>query len=823
MSLRVTEQNLNGATVPISSYDSTKINLGSLMMQSTGHNPEDNFVGPIPVAITRPMEESTPIAMMFPCVLNISSTIDWIFLTENSTGATATRRVFLYEYNRVTGAYNRNGLITATFPATSTTTRGFRAMRYLHTTGTVEVAGPVSVYSTGTVTVAVAGTVTHSSTGFLPDHVGLMIGFGTTDVTKVNCWYPIISNTSTSILVVSGVTSAFAAGTAFVIASCVVTGTGTQFVTEGIAAGANSVSAAGLTSGLGPRIGFGSTDPNQITQWYQIGRISSDTSINLVTSPGVIAPGTPYVIEELRFVWTMTHATTTSGGLFLLKGVGFMDFTTAGNTFPTIATTTNNQRGVYWLCDAGAGAVTNTAANGCAVEAETDKQTHWAYVLNGTNTTNAIIYKYNLRATGTVVSGKMQLTGASSIIVTGIQAVTGTIPNASVNNGIIATLLHGPGANNPYFYFVTGTRLYCVDVSLITAGSTTFIDTTEARQEIPPGGIITFPASGAMMNVQNIDTIDRLIITTYASGAGHRQYVTKYPDGSSTYNVPFDHVFGIDDKQQDQSYLSSRGVVHFNTASQILSCDVGSNGIVHMVKNGTSAAFNQMYTLPFGAHATYAYNTAPANHQRIITPSIATSGCIKFDQVIVINEKYLGSKELRLSTEPFRVYYRTSDITTDSISSWNLLQSDGDLSSVAPASTIQFMFEFYTIGMTCLPARLFKVIVTYEDGATDSHYQLSSGLSDITAKTFTWRFSHPFGGTVPTLEVLLFNTETGASLSGDTTLTTSNGTWSKSINGGSSWVAYDTDDKINDNTYIRYTSTSSSTDDIRVRAVLNQY
>lgn len=866
------------------------------MVQRTGRNPEDNFAGPMPVSIARPMEESTPLPMMFPHVLNISDTIDWVFLTENATGATATRRVFLYEYNKVTGTYNRNGMITATFPVTSTTTKGFRALRYLHTTGTVAVAAPASVYSTGTVTVAVAGTVTHSATGFLPAHVGLMIGFGTTDVTKVNCWYPIISNTSTSVLVVSGVSSAFAAGTAFVIASCVVTGTNTQFVTEGIAAGANAISAAGLSSGLGARIGFGNTDPNQITQWYQIGRLTSDTSINLVTSPGIIAAGTPYVIEELRFVWTVTHSTATSGGLFLLKGAGFLDFTTAGNTFPFIASNINNQRGVYKLRDAAT--VTNTIAIGCAVEPEINKLTHFAYVLNSTTAANIQIYKYNLRSqdataagyvdllaasyytTGTVTVSLGVVTGSgttftaamvgkqigfgfttpsnistwytiasyssgtsitltdltydfagtdyvinlSNIIITSTltSAITGNLSANSVNNGIVATLKHGPHVDIPCFYFVSLSRLYSAPLKNIGAGSTSWASTAYGRQEIPPGGVATFPASGAMQNVQYIELIDRLVITTYASGGAHRQYVTRYPDGTSLNNVPFDHIFGVDDKQQDQSLSSSFAAIHFNTGSQVLSLDASSNGVVHIIKGNTAATLNQMYALPFAAHWTYAYTTSPANHQRIITPSISTAGCVKFDQVLVVDEEYIGAGELRMSPEAFRVYYRTADITTDAISSWTLLGYDGDLSSVAPAEAIQFMFEFYIIGMTCLPARLFKVIVTYEDGSTDSHYQLSAGLSDVTAKTFTWRFSIPFGSTVPTLKAQLFNAETGASLTSDTTLTTANGTWSKSIDGGSNWIAYNSDDKANDITYIRYTSTSGTTDGVRVRALLTQ-
>lgn len=810
MSLRATEHIFTGATTPIASYDSTKTSLGTLMVQKSGLDPQDNFVGPLPVAITRPMEESTPVAMMFPHAITYSSTTDWVFMLENSV--TAAKRIFLYEYDKVNSIYTRNGFITATTPYATNVNRGFRALRYLHTTGTVAVGAPVSYYSAGTsVALAVTGVVTGVGTTFTVAMVGMMIGFGSTNVAQINCWYPITTFTSTTSITVSGASSAIAASANYVIATCTVTGTSTTFVTDRIAAGTASTSVAG---GGGPRIGFGSTDPTQITNWYQIGFITSNTSINLTTSPGVIPAGTSYVIEELCFAITLTNTTTTNGGLFLLRGASHLDFTTAGTTFPAIASSVNNQRGVYWLADAGT--VTNTAANGLAVADEVDKQTHYAYVLDGTNTTNAKFYRYNLRANDTVAAGKMTLAG-SNIVVTGTQAVTGTIPNASVNNGTIATLGHGPGSGSSYIYFVTLTRLYCAAVSGLTSGSTTFITAANARQEIPPGGITTFPATGNMMNVQYMPSIDKLLITTYAANAAYRQYVTRYP---ATDTTPFDHVWGVDDKQQDQSLLSSQGVVHFNTGSQILSADV-NNGVVHVSRNGATAALNQLYALPFGAHATYAYSVSPANHQRVITPSMATAGCVKFDQVLVTEDRYLGNGELKLSPESFRVYYRTSDISTDATSSWNLVGDDGDLSSVAPANAIQFMFEFYTIGHICVPARILRTVVTYQDGSTDSHYQLSTVHSDISNERFAWRFCCPFGGTVPTLKVELFNAASGASLLTDTTVASANGTWEKSIDNGSSWIAYNTTDKTNDITYIRYTPTSL-TDGISVRAVLTQ-
>ncbi len=50
--------------------------------------------------------------------------------------------------------------------------------------------------------------------------------------------------------------------------------------------------------------------------------------------------------------------------------------------------------------------------------------------------------------------------------------------------------------------------------------------------------------------------------------------------------------------------------------------------------------------------------------------------------------------------------------------------------------------------------------------------------------------------------------------------TSSTGTWEKSTN-GTSWGSYNTTDKGNDTTYIRYTPASLG-DNIKVRAVLTQ-
>jgi hypothetical protein len=195
----------------VDSYDSTKLGLGNLMTQFAGSG-EAAYAGPLPLAVARPMEQSTTIASVFPWAMqwqnDTTAEIDWVFLADNATAA-ATRRLNMYLFNRRTATWTWQGFITITFPtATNYTIRGFRMTYDLITNGTVAVSGTA---------------VTGSST--------------TWSASK----------------------------------ACV-----------------------------GNRIGFGSTDPTQISTWYIISAIGSDTSITLAATAGTISAGTAYVIEDLR-------------------------------------------------------------------------------------------------------------------------------------------------------------------------------------------------------------------------------------------------------------------------------------------------------------------------------------------------------------------------------------------------------------------------------------------------------------------------------------------------------------------------------------------
>jgi hypothetical protein len=262
---------------------------------------------------------------------------------------------------------------------------------------------------------------------------------------------------------------------------------------------------------------------------------------------------------------------------------------------------------------------------------------------------------------------------------------------------------------------------------------------------------------------------------------------------------------------------NSYTIPHFNSTSQVTSV-WSENGIAHIVKHGTTTALSQLYAIPLSAHWTY----ASSSNQRVITPVIYTPNCYQYRTLAVSSEPSINSGEFSISTDPYRVYYRIGGMESNT-GEWTLLDHDYDLRGVTPSPKIQFMFEFSAISTFSFPARIMGLAVIYDDESTytDSHYQPSAGLSSATNKQFVWRFSVAFGGTVPTLRVRLYNAVTNDLLVDDYTTSTNSGTWEKSTNTGGVWGAYNTTDKANETTYIRYTPASLG-DNLRVRAVLTQ-
>jgi hypothetical protein len=601
------------------------------------------------------------------------------------------------------------------------------------------------------------------------------------------------------------------------VSGTAVTGSGTAWTTARYA--------------VGGRIGFGSTDPTQITTWYHISAIGSNTSITLIENAGTIGSGT-FVIEELRIYTANTNTTLTNGGLFVAKGVSYDDFATGGTTIAA-AVSTDNQKAVYWLSDAAT--VLNTVACGIAIDSTQSDTSHFIWVLNADAGTTARIYKYDARVALAGLSAGQS--SSAFVFRTGTAATTGTIASVNGQNGIIVTASHGPGSGAKSMYWVTTTRIYRSLETSITNAGTGFL--TDSLAETPTGGTNTFAASNLMHQIFYDSVIDRFIVLS--NTVLFRQYVTAY--SSSTTNK-LDHVFLINTNQVDSSLSwANRPKIPSMISNPFLGAS--SDGIIYLSRIGTGSTTSGLYIFPLSAHWDYASGSSSDNQQRLITPSIDTTGCQKFYRVYTNHVEYTGSQTstaksllpnpnkvpvvlenphikdsvLGLQNEPFKKYYRTSGISDDS-GGWTAIDDTGDLTAATPSSEIQFMFEFKTIGNICLMSKIFGVFVVFEDDETDSHYEPSVNKSNINSKIFAWRFSKAFGSTVPELIVRIHDI-TGSVVAADRTTISAYGTFEKSTD-GTNWVAYNTTDKGNETTFVRYT-VSGTINNIKTRAILQQY
>lgn len=697
-----------------SAYDYTKWNLGRGIIYNNGASAIDKYIAPH-FDVLRPMEASTAFAGLFSYAVNFSSTYDYVFSLENSTGATATRRVHMYTINKKTGASSWNGFITMTYlTATAHTARDFKIDHKVETTGTVSASG----------------------------------------------------------------TS--------------VTGSSTLFATNKVA--------------IGARIGFGSTDPAQISTWYRITVRTSDTALTLATSAGTVTAGTAYVIEEYRPVVLNTNATTTNGGIHYGKGITPEDFTSGGTTI-AVALSTDDQKAMYWLKDAAT--QTNIVGAGMALDfASATATSLGTYVVDLVSAGNYKYYKYNIRAELTVGTGASV---SAWLLATGNNPFTGT--GSQNSNLCIATTSHGTGSGIKSLYLTTTTRVYRVPVTQITTTSTTVHSSpSDNITEVPPGGTSTYTATSVLSTIEYLTDADAFIIgTTHATSVF--SYVTQYVSSGTQFN----NAFGRDYKFWDQSAKDNGHPSMFsNSLTAFAYHDSGDSNLVYATKQGATALLNQIYVMAFGADSTY----ASTNEGYVISPEISTTNVQKYYRAFANHLGTLGTGTLKKSTESFDLYVRTTNITTDATSGWNLVDEANDISSYAGASSIQFKIQFKTIGESCLPARLLGVNLSYEDNTTDSHYSLSVEKSSVSSKIFAWWFDTAFGGTVPTLRVSLYDADTGGLLLTDTTTTSASGTFEKTTD-GTSWTAYNTTDRANSTTWIRYTP-SSLADNIKVEAYLQQ-
>jgi len=561
------------------------------------------------------------------------------------------------------------------------------------------------------------------------------------------------------------------------VSGTAVTGLGTTFQSSRIATGA--------------RIGFGTTDATQVTTWYEISTITNDGSITLSTSAGTIPAGTSYVIEELRVFCThLRSATFNAAGLIVVKGLHEGVFGS-----PTIipeSTTIDNIRAFYKL-DPGLSEI--QYPNGLVIDDPVSDTEQYCYVYNrpSGSTTNIEFFKYNVRAALTLTSG---VTNNAFTLRTASVVLVGTQLLSSVR---IATTNHGPASGVKSIYLLTSSRIYACPLSLITAGSTSFL--AYAHLQTPPGTTNTFGVStyGYFDYAGSIDTF-----ITANSAAPLQMNLEKFGEVSTRYFYP--NIGRV----RNPSTAADAGEFYTNSGS--LTNIWAENGILYSIVGVTTN--NYIYAIPINVDSDYAINT----NQFITTPVINTPGCTGFYSVTLDMDQFSGSDVLGSVADNVRPYVRTTGISGNT-GTWLRVPDNGDISTlVGGANEIQVAITWQTMGMLGAYPWVYSVNVTYEDGSQDSHYLPSLANSSASSRIFAFYQAQLWNSNIPDLRIRLYNATTGFLILDDDVTTSLYGTWEYSSNGGVSWNPWNSSQDVVGN-YIRYTASSLPANTL-IRALL---
>jgi len=183
----------------------------------------------------------------------------------------------------------------------------------------------------------------------------------------------------------------------------------------------------------------------------------------------------------------------------------------------------------------------------------------------------------------------------------------------------------------------------------------------------------------------------------------------------------------------------------------------------------------------------YAFTQITGNEQALVTPSMATTGCVLFHRVCVNALRKHGANQYNhWPAEPYKIWYRTSGIT-DNSGSWALVPEGGNLTSVTAASTIQFKIKFKTISQIGLPTRIYSLAVIYDNSADlPSHFKWN--LADTNNGTGTVGFIQTtYYGSVPHLQADYYRADTDVNVLSQASTGSTNGVfeyWD-----GSAWTA----------------------------------
>ena len=445
-----------------------------------------------------------------------------------------------------------------------------------------------------------------------------------------------------------------------------VTGTNTKFNSSGFS--------------VGSRIGFGSTNPEAITEWYEVASIISDTSLTLTeTLSKSYPPNSPYIIEEVIMLSANYWNTSpyNLGGVYITKGMNFT-FMKHNNTVP-FATTVDRIRATYRIINPG----TNIIIYGWSLAAlpKSSNNEHIFYVLIEQGNTMRIAC-FNAKAPLTLTAGEST---------SAFKYMTKSYDCINTADGIrMFCLPFGPGRNKYSIYFRSG-----------GAAVLQRIDLNDLKQDADLFGQdhgYVRPIANAFRGFNHLNPSNARYIPNLEQMLFSATLNTVVPYDTN-YPYHYNEFGEVTYENSDYRMPSKDTVSHLRESSNFNISD----GLWYYVANSYKLGV-------FPGEADWRF--ASRNNARIITHSIDTSHITKFNKLLVHHPEVLGSHDLGSMPEPFRVYFRTEGISDDS-GDWCLLNDSFDMSFITPKDNIQFMFEFRVLGRASVPNRIYGLSISY--------------------------------------------------------------------------------------------------------------
>jgi hypothetical protein len=576
-------------------------------------------------------------------------------------------------------------------------------------------------------------------------------------------------------------------GTVTVNGSSVI-GLGTNWQTDGVC--------------VGNRIGFGSTDSNNIMSWYQITSVDSDTGITIskeFISDGnpnnlIITGATSYVIEDFRLIYAnYGGASATSRGIALVKGLRYELFQITNPTTIPAGTTIDNIRACYRILDT---SITSASFSpiGLVLMDKTSFTDQDLYTMSYPGSTTTTIQKFNIRSPLTLTAGRSN---------TPFLFTTGSQNHGGTNTGGYRPMVTDFNGN---FYVTNHTRISRIPISGITNGSTTFI--SDEMIENPPGTSTTYPLSSQLIQSQYLRVADKFYVSHIQGTI--RNYIYSYSVGGE-----FDIPVHINDQIQQSTYLIDKfDNLTTNFLSTLIYSHYSDNGLLFVVRDGTSNN-NVIYSLPIEADKDFHTITNAC----IITPELSTLSATSYNRVYLdLESTFNKDTRFYIPRENCDIYYRTSGISADT-GSWTLIPETGEISG--SSNSIQYKITFRTAGLYSIPCKVKGIIMSYyslEIPSPITFYEPSIKNTVLSSNTFSWRQNSLFNTQIPNLNIDIYDTSNNLLLTDSVSGSTS-GTWEYSSDDGSTWNLWSYSANTVGN-YIRYNATTLSAPGLIVKPIL---